>query len=471
MKKIISILLFGILFLSGICAGSYNYKNTTEIKNKMMLTDYDMVIIAPEKFSASIQPLIDHKNSHGILTFLKTTENIYNEYGGRDKAEQIKYFIKDALEQSNISYVLLIGGRMGQLFSWYVPVRYSSVNDGNLHKQFISDLYFADIYKEGGEFEDWDSNGNGIFAEWNSDSPSPGDVMDLNPDVAVGRLPCRYKGEVNAIVDKIIYYENNAYGQDWFNNILLIGGDTNPNVGEPFPYEGEVCCEWILQYLDGFNATRLYTSDGTLTGPNDFLQAYNNGYGLVYYAGHGWQDKMGTFPPDGDEAIYFMRNENIQQLNNEHKYPVMVVGCCVTAEFDVGILNFLTVFKNLKKFNYFFNFMHELIWECIGWNFVKKPDIGSIAYIGSTSTTWGATGDKNNDSIPDGVQAGYTSGLCTEFFKLFGEDEDRFIGDIFRNTLANVIESSSADHERFQCKCVQEYTLLGDPSLKIGGYS
>jgi len=29
---------------------------------------------------------------------LKTTESIYEEYSGVDKPEQIKYFIKDALE-------------------------------------------------------------------------------------------------------------------------------------------------------------------------------------------------------------------------------------------------------------------------------------------------------------------------------------------------------------------------------------
>ena len=47
-----------------------------------------------------------------------------------------------------------------------------------------------------------DSNGNGIFAEWSSDSNSPEDAIDLKPDVAVGRLPCRNKGEVIAIVEK-----------------------------------------------------------------------------------------------------------------------------------------------------------------------------------------------------------------------------------------------------------------------------
>ena len=69
-----------------------------------------MVIIAPDMFSGSIQPLITHKNSHGVNTFLKTTEEIYTEYDGSDDAEEIKLFIRDAIETNNIKYVLLFGG-------------------------------------------------------------------------------------------------------------------------------------------------------------------------------------------------------------------------------------------------------------------------------------------------------------------------------------------------------------------------
>ena len=102
---------------------------------------------------------------------------------------------------------------------------------------------------------------------------------------------------------------------------------------------------------------------------------------------------------------------------------------------------------------------------------VKKPNGGSIAYIGSSSTTWGETGDKNNDTIPDGVQTGLTSGLCTEFFRIYGEEGKNILGEVYSDTLNNVILNHSARSDRIQCKCVQEFQLIGDPSLKIGGYS
>ena len=78
--------------------------------------EYDLVVIAPSEFTASMQPLIQHKNTHGLTTTLMTTEEIYDEYSGRDEAEQIKYFIKDAIETWDITYVLLFGGLKSIVF-------------------------------------------------------------------------------------------------------------------------------------------------------------------------------------------------------------------------------------------------------------------------------------------------------------------------------------------------------------------
>lgn len=466
MRKILPLLAVGILVLSGLGAGALSESEPEKILPSTLADEYDMVIISPEKFSSAIQPLIDHKNSVGVQTFLKTTEDIY-VYEGRDEAEQVKYCIKDMIEIYGVEYVLLIGGRRGQFFRWHVPVRYANVDDGVMHKQILSDLYFADIYKEDNKFEDWDSNGNGIFAEWDGDIPK--DTMDLIPDVCLGRLPCRNKQEVIDIVQKIIHYENNAFNQDWFNKILLVGGDTNPGVGEPFPYEGEENCEWILQYMNDFIPTRLYVSDGNLSGPDDFIQAFNKGFGFVAYHGHGLIEEIKTFKPNSQEEVPIFHNDYISDLNNSDMLPIMIVGCCLTTNFDVGLFDFLKILKNLKKYHIFRHSIDCCLVRCLGWNMVKKSVGGCIAYIGSSSTAWGETGDKNNDSIPDGVQTGYTSGLCTKFFRIYDENES-ILGEIYTAALSSVIINNSGRTNRIQCKCIQEFQLIGDPSLKIGGY-
>ena len=65
----------------------------------------------------------------------------------------------------------------------------------------------------------------------------------MYPDVFLGRLACVDESEVTSCVNKIISYENNkAYGQDWFFNLLLVGGDSSVNFPNTDPnkiLEGE----------------------------------------------------------------------------------------------------------------------------------------------------------------------------------------------------------------------------------------
>ena len=218
---------------------NYNTKNTEDTTDEA----YDLLIISPKKFKNPLNRLVEHKNSHNLKTRLITTDYIYDYFSGRDDAEKIKYCIKDALDNSNITYVLLVGGRDGQKDAWNLPTRTSNLDDGNSWNDvYVTDLYFSDIYKYNNitkklEFDDWDSNGNEIFAEWyyrneSTDSSTNmvlyKDVLDLKPDVNLGRLACRNILEVKNVVDKIISYENQVFGSDWLKKAIMVGGDTFP---------------------------------------------------------------------------------------------------------------------------------------------------------------------------------------------------------------------------------------------------
>jgi hypothetical protein len=201
---------------------------------------YDLVIVAPSVFSSELARLVEHKNNYDVATLFKSTEEIYEAYSGVDRPEQIKYFIKDAIETWNITYVLLVGGLQSLVYGsardttnhgtrdWYVPVRYSNLydmyEDAVVEPGFLCDLYFSDIYKAGGVFDDWDSNDDGVFAARNKPDTLD-DVLDLYPDVYVGRLPCRNIQEVASCVDKIIAYEQTAAGSEWFSRIVAVAGD------------------------------------------------------------------------------------------------------------------------------------------------------------------------------------------------------------------------------------------------------
>ena len=116
MNKKLIILLCMIFMITGssTLAGmnvTFTTKDTVSsnaIQTTMLKGDeFDMVIIAPIVFSDATHAMITHKNNHNVRTFLKTAEEIYAEYNGRDEAEKIKYFRGSKSEAMSESHILL----------------------------------------------------------------------------------------------------------------------------------------------------------------------------------------------------------------------------------------------------------------------------------------------------------------------------------------------------------------------------
>jgi hypothetical protein len=447
MEKIYTIFLIGLLFVSSFVTACSSVSN--------VMDEYDMVIICPEGFSTIVQKLIDHKNNYDIKTFSKNTNEIYDKYYGRDNAEKIKYFIKDAIEIYGVRHVLLFGGKKGQTMEWHIPVRYVNLNDDiGSYSTFISDLYYADVYKDGNEFEDWDDNGNNIFAEWNKDH------LDLQPDICIGRLPCRNKFEAAIVVNKIITYENNAYNQPWFNTMVAVGGDTFSNSPG---YEGEATCEMAISYTKDFDVIRLYTSNGNLKTSNDLINALNQGCGFLLTRGRGGQDRIRMVKTDGSELLA-IQNKDIFELKNKDKYPICVLGECIHAKIDVSIFNLLKYIKREPDV-----FLKDCIFECISWRLINKINGGAIAVLSNTNICFGVMGDSNDNGILDDAEK-YGGLLAVEVFRIYGEEGINTLGEIHFRTVYDYVSNFQCSKDKIHCKSVQEWILLGDPSLKIGGY-
>jgi hypothetical protein len=456
MQRNISLIIIGILIFTGIGASAISIGDPSLYRSSS-LDEYDMVIIIPEVFSTLVQPLVEHKNIHNIITFVKITEEIYTEYEGRDNAEQIKYFIKDAIETFNIKYVLLMGGKTVLGLKWNVPGRYVQFDDGFGYPEFLSDLYFADIYKDDGDFEDWDSNGNSVFAE----TGFSGDILDLEPDIAVGRLPCRTKKEVRTVVDKIITYEENTYGQSWFNRLVVIGGDTFPNYEG---YEGEYTCDVASSYMDGFDIYKLYTSTGALTGPDDIINVVNQGCGFFFTRGRGGQDRIRMVNTDGLEFIAF-QDDDISSLNNNGMYPICILNECIHGKFDVGIINYFYLLLRKMGFTIF-----DCVPECLAWRLIREENAGAIATITNTNICYGSFGDSDENGILDDAET-YGGFLGVECFRLYGQETIEVLGDIHKIAVSNYLDNFPVQYDDIHCKSVMEFILIGDPSLKIGGYT
>ncbi len=437
--------------------------------------DYSLVIIAPKEFSAALQPLVDHKIDNGVSTKLVTRneicDGVYFPAEGRDCAEEMKYFIKNAFDQWGTRYVLLVGGRYGGVLNekWWVPVRYTNLDDGyNWEGGYLSDLYFADIYDAYGNFSSWDSNGNDIFAEWNNQGK---DILDMYPEVCVGRLACKNVLQVKTVVNKIITYETTTAGTEWFNRMVVVGGDSAPIPGDPW-YEGEEENKLALEYMTGFEGVKLWTSTGSFTGPQDVIDGINEGCGFLFFDGHGNPMSWSTHPPN-NESIWItgLQVKDMPNLKNGQQLPVTVCGGCHNGQFNTSLLNILKgiIQERLKYFQWRF-YLGEWTPECWAWKLISVKNGGSIATMAYTGLDWFAEGDYNNDSIPDCTQF-YSGFVNTQFFKNYGVNNITILGEAHTQALIDYLNAFPPMLEKLDCKTVQEFVLLGDPSLQIGGYT
>jgi hypothetical protein len=437
---------------------------------------YDLLIISCCDFASTLQPLIDHKEAMGVRTRHVSLHEIYDQmyWQGRDEAEKIKYFIKEAIEQWGIKYVLLVGGLRGQSYSWYVPVRYSHVvpwdDQEYAEPQFLSDLYFADIYDSEGEFSSWDPNGNGIYAEWIGKTK---ESMDLYPDVYLGRLACRNQYEVNIMVNKIITYEQTQADPSWFNNVVLVAGDSYED--ESGFNEGELIADKAIELMPEFTPLKVYASDDDINRQTVNTQM-NKGSGFAYFCGHGSPAGWNThYPPSGTEWTTGYDNEDMIFLRNREKLPITVVGGCHNAQFNVTFANFIKgiLTHRLQYFSttppigqYWYN---EWVPNCWAWMLTSKLGGGGIATIANTGLGTHGENDWDNNGIADYLEI-LDGWLELRFLEKYGTDGQDDLGMNHGDTLSEYTHIFLGNEDKMDVKMVQQWVLLGDPSLKIGGY-
>ncbi|MFE3846320.1 C25 family cysteine peptidase [Thermoplasmatota archaeon] len=434
--------------------------------------EFDMLIITDESFVTNLQPLVDHKNSNGIETMVETVQDIYPAYDGRDDPEDIKLRIKDAIEESGIKYVLLAGGRKGQTLDWYVPSR-RTLNDDNWETGYESDLYFADIYKYDGEnivFEDWDSNGNGVFAEFKGIRR---DTMDFYPDVTIGRLPIRTTSEADTIVNKIIDYENNA-DDSWFKTAIVISGDTFPpsRGGAPGWWEGELETGITVDILEdfGFTMNKLWLSiPGAWEGREDVQNAFNDGAGFVHFAGHSNPASWGNHPPDDEDHVFIdgFKMWDGPKLTNDGELPIVVFGGCHSAQFNVTLMHIITGMQKYGIMGFWFRSpfryaFFEWVPRDVSSQLVMQKSGGAIASIGNSGLGYGYVNEGWDSGLGGWIEPRFFDAYANQSKTILGETHDQAIIDYI-----NIIGSVNSD--QIDRKTIEEWVLLGDPSLKIGG--
>jgi hypothetical protein len=449
---------------------------------------YDLLILSPDRFKNILEPLVTHKESHGIKTKLVTLEEIvrfrsrfrnrfsivdWDSVDGRDEQEKIKNYIKQAVEEWGVKYVLLVGGRQRQSSNWLLPVRYSHVvppeEQEYAELEFLSDLYYADIYDGEGSFSSWDSNGNNIFAEWTETGK---DELDNYPDVYLGRLPCRNTNEAQIMVDKILKYEESKVSnQNWFKNLVLVGGDSY--ISKHDYNEGELACDEAINRMPSFNPVKVYATIDDING-DTVNDAMNQGAGFAYFCGHGSSASWNThfYPAEPSNWCTGYHITDMLSISNGDKLPITVVGGCHNGEFDISIINnIIWGIKNIGLKYFFGRFWFDgWIPNCWAWFLTSKANGGAIACIANTGLGTHGEEDQDANGIADYLEV-LDGWLELRFLELYGTHNQDILGENHAQTITEYLHKFLGDDSKMDLKMVQQWELFGDPSLKIGGYN
>lgn len=385
---------------------------------------YDLLILCPADYAEILQPFVDYKINSGMPTYVATLDDIPQQ--GIDIQEDIKYYIKDAIENWNITYVILVGGGIEghEIF----PTRQAWIGSAPYENYFPSDLYYADIYNSVGGFSTWDNNSNQRYGEY----PLDVDAMDLYPDVYISRLPCNSTTELEDVVAKFIYYMD--YNK-MTNKIMQIGGDTF--VGDPQDVnEGEYTNEVVLEGLPGYESIQLWGSNNKLTKFN-LIKTFHNSVDFADFSGHGSYASYATHPP-GDDSVWIPKGIkwngflyfNVDFLFNNKKLPVVFYNACSCSKFSASP-------------------------NCISWYTLKHPNGGAIASFGASGIGYGSYGYSEPTRLFGWMEVNIFEGLYN----------DKILGDVWGACISEYASSFELDDGDY--KTIVEMTLFGDPSMAI----
>jgi len=170
----------------------------------------------------------------------------------------------------------------------------------------------------------------------------------------------------------------------------------------------------------------------------------------------------------------------MKELSNVNELPITVVGGCHNGLFNVSMIpsaiHYYTMI--LGRDNYMWTYIYAVP-ECFCWYLVKLPNTGAIAAMGNTGLGWGWEGEFCTVGAGDGW-------ITSEFFRQYGENYGKegfdMLGHVYQQTQTSYIHNfkdftlpecwwyPDAGWDAIDQQAVEQWELLGDPSLKIGGY-
>lgn len=93
---------------------------------------------------------------------------------------------------------------------------------------------------------------------------------------------------------------------------------------------------------------------------------------------------------------------------------------------------------------------------------ISKRNGGAIATIGDTGLGYGYEGNHTLEGLGGWIEP--------RFFHTIGIQGKTILGEAHGQAITDYVNTFDVNGDRIDRKTVEQWVLLGDPSLKIGGY-
>jgi hypothetical protein len=259
----------------------------------------DYLVVTHANFRAQAERLAEYRRqSDGYSTVVADVADLYNAYNeGHKSPAAIRAFVQEALErrpEPKPRFLLLVGDA-----SWDAKQRKTTTVKVDFVPTYgnpVSDNYYVSF---------------------------TGQSFDVTPSLSVGRIPAETAGQAEAVIDKIIAYEQ-APVRPWDDRFLFAVGGENRGEQDFFlkPKIDALILNWARPYCIEDRLIVKRTLDFISYDDLDTLiHEVNQGISWFIFAGHG-----GT-------RVIDIGIERPDIFDNEDKYIFFITMSCNTAHF------------------------------------------------------------------------------------------------------------------------------------------
>ena len=264
----------------------------------------DYILITHADFYAGAQHLAEHRRAAGMRVATVRVEDLYDEFnGGVFGPDAIRNFLQYAYrnwQRPAPVYVLLLGDA-------HVDYRNYEHTPGAVN-YVPTQMVPAAIDLRDVPSDNWFVTVSGA---------------DILPDMFIGRLAVQSVTQADAVIDKLIAYDQSPPDQPWQRQVLLAADDgaaeyvaTSEDLAERLPRD--------------YAVNRIYAGEYPPGNPtSDIIDALDAGSLLVNYTGHGSAGGWGIW----GSGNRIFEHTDVAQLRNAGKLPVVTVANCLNGYF------------------------------------------------------------------------------------------------------------------------------------------